>query len=64
MANASETYSTLKFAQRAKLIKNNAVVNTDFEGNLVALQNEVRKLARELERYKMQEVESSRGLAD
>ncbi len=40
----SETVSTLKFAQRAKLIKNNAVLNEDTCGTVAALQAEVAKL--------------------
>lgn len=40
----SETISTLKFAQRAKLIKNNAVLNEDTCGTVAALQAEVAKL--------------------
>ncbi len=46
----SETVSTLKFAQRAKLIKNNAVLNEDTCGTVAALQAEVAKLRSELER--------------
>ena len=46
----SETVSTLKFAQRAKLIKNNAVMNEDTCGTVAALQAEVAKLRSELER--------------
>lgn len=44
----AETLSTLRFAQRAKQIKNKAVVNKDIQGNLVELQAEVRKLRSEV----------------
>ncbi|CAH2283214.1 kinesin KIF15 [Pelobates cultripes] len=43
-----ETLSTLQFAQRAKLIKNKAVVNEDTQGNVNQLQAEVRKLKEQL----------------
>uniref|UniRef100_A0A8C5QJ48 Kinesin family member 15 n=1 Tax=Leptobrachium leishanense TaxID=445787 RepID=A0A8C5QJ48_9ANUR len=43
-----ETLSTLQFAQRAKLIKNKAVVNEDTQGNVNRLQAEVRKLKEQL----------------
>uniref|UniRef100_A0A8C1ZDW7 Kinesin family member 15 n=1 Tax=Cyprinus carpio TaxID=7962 RepID=A0A8C1ZDW7_CYPCA len=43
-----ETLSTLQFAQRAKLIKNKAMVNEDTQGNVSQLQAEVRKLKEQL----------------
>ncbi|XP_061599761.1 kinesin-like protein KIF15 isoform X2 [Cololabis saira] len=43
-----ETLSTLHFAQRAKLIKNKAVINEDTQGNVRQLQGEVRKLKEQL----------------
>ncbi|XP_077394978.1 kinesin-like protein KIF15 [Festucalex cinctus] len=43
-----ETLSTLQFAQRAKLIKNKAVVNEDTQGNVRQLQAEVKKLREQL----------------
>lgn len=46
--NVNETLSTLKFAQRAKLIRNKAVINEDSSGTLVLLKNEIKKLKREL----------------
>ncbi len=46
----SETISTLKFAQCAKLIKNNAIMNEDTCGTVAALQAEVAKLRSELEK--------------
>lgn len=44
-----ETLSTLKFAQRAKLIKNKAVVNQDTTGTVHLLREEVGRLREELE---------------
>ena len=43
-----ETLSTLRFAQRAKLIRNKAVVNKDIQGDLSQLQHEIRRLQHEL----------------
>ncbi|XP_053455384.1 kinesin-like protein KIF15 [Nycticebus coucang] len=43
-----ETLSTLNFAQRAKLIKNKAVVNEDTQGNVNQLQAEVKRLKEQL----------------
>uniref|UniRef100_A0A3Q4BG97 Kinesin motor domain-containing protein n=1 Tax=Mola mola TaxID=94237 RepID=A0A3Q4BG97_MOLML len=43
-----ETLSTLHFAQRAKLIKNKAVINEDTQGNVRQLQAEVKKLKGQL----------------
>ncbi|XP_038282563.1 LOW QUALITY PROTEIN: kinesin-like protein KIF15 isoform X1 [Canis lupus familiaris] len=43
-----ETLSTLNFAQRAKLIKNKAVVNEDTQGNVSQLQAEVKRLKEQL----------------
>ncbi|XP_037704775.1 kinesin-like protein KIF15 [Choloepus didactylus] len=43
-----ETLSTLHFAQRAKLIKNKAVVNEDTQGNVSQLQAEVKRLKEQL----------------
>ncbi len=45
----SETISTLTFAQRAKLVKNNAILNEDTSGTIAALQAEVGKLRSKLE---------------
>ncbi|XP_038584818.1 kinesin-like protein KIF15-A [Micropterus salmoides] len=43
-----ETLSTLQFAQRAKLIKNKAIVNEDTQGNVRQLQAEMKKLKEQL----------------
>ena len=48
-ASQGETLSTLTFAQRAKLIKNNAVLNENTCGTVAALQAEVAKLKSKLE---------------
>ncbi|KAB2004344.1 hypothetical protein E1A91_D11G196700v1 [Gossypium mustelinum] len=39
-----ETLSTLKFAQRAKFIKNNVVVNEDASGDVVAMRLQIQQL--------------------
>ncbi|OBS80430.1 hypothetical protein A6R68_21375, partial [Neotoma lepida] len=46
-----ETLSTLNFAQRAKLIKNKAVVNEDTQGNVSQLQAEVKRLKEQLSQF-------------
>ncbi|GMH13425.1 hypothetical protein Nepgr_015266 [Nepenthes gracilis] len=51
---AAETLNTLKFAQRAKLVQNNAVVNEDSSGNVTALQNQIQLLKEELFALKRQ----------
>ncbi|KAK6241009.1 hypothetical protein SCA6_006398 [Theobroma cacao] len=56
---ATETLNTLKFAQRAKLIQNNAVVNEDSTGDVIALQNQIRLLKEELGALKCQNVSRS-----
>lgn len=44
-----ETLSTLKFAQRAKLIKNKASINEESSGNLESLKKEIKRLKDELQ---------------
>ncbi|XVF01191.1 hypothetical protein REPUB_Repub04eG0067300 [Reevesia pubescens] len=56
---ATETLNTLKFAQRAKLIQNNAVVNEDSTGDIIALQNQIRLLKEELSALKRQNISRS-----
>ncbi|XP_050231749.1 kinesin-like protein KIN-12D isoform X2 [Mercurialis annua] len=56
---AAETLNTLKFAQRAKLIQNNAVVNEDSTGDVIALQHQIRLLKEELSLLKRQNVSRS-----
>ena len=43
-ASFGETLSTLKFAQRAKLIKNKAVINEDSTGSISILKEEIKRL--------------------
>lgn len=50
LASLTETISTLQFAQRAKLIKNVAVLNEDTCGSVAALQAEIARLKSELQR--------------
>ncbi|XP_017256133.1 kinesin-like protein KIN-12D [Daucus carota subsp. sativus] len=59
VCSAAETLNTLKFAQRAKLIQNNAVVNEDSSGDVTALQNQIRILKEELLALKRQNVSRS-----
>lgn len=47
-----ETLSTLQFAQRAKLIKNRAILNEDASGDCEALKIEIKRLKDELESAK------------
>ena len=47
-ANLAETLSTLRFAQRAKSIRNRAKVNEDTLGDLSSLQAEIARLKEEL----------------
>ncbi|XP_073006055.1 kinesin-like protein KIN-12F isoform X2 [Typha latifolia] len=56
---ASETLSTLKFAQRARLIQNNAVVNEDASGDAISLQHQIRLLKEELAFLRRQNVSRS-----
>nr|CAB3466339.1 unnamed protein product [Digitaria exilis] len=59
VCSANETLSTLKFAQRARLIQNNAVVNEDASGDVLALQHQIRLLKEELAVLKRQHVTRS-----
>ncbi|KAL2461036.1 P-loop containing nucleoside triphosphate hydrolase superfamily protein [Abeliophyllum distichum] len=45
-----ETLSTLKFAQRAKFIKNHAIINEDASGDVLALRMENQNLKKEVSR--------------
>ncbi|KAJ0935722.1 putative plus-end-directed kinesin ATPase [Helianthus annuus] len=58
ICSATETLNTLKFAQRAKLIQNNAVVNEDASGDVMALQHQI-QLLKELAILKRQNVSRS-----
>ncbi|CAK9213738.1 unnamed protein product [Sphagnum troendelagicum] len=57
---AMETLSTLKFAQRAKFIQNNAVVNEDASGEMIALRREIQRLKEELNSLRSQTLSSMR----
>ncbi|KAF5206813.1 Kinesin, partial [Thalictrum thalictroides] len=48
VCSANETLSTLKFAQRAKLIQNNAKINEDTSGDVIALQRQIQQLKDQL----------------
>ncbi|KAH9311588.1 hypothetical protein KI387_026623, partial [Taxus chinensis] len=61
ICSTHETLSTLKFAQRAKFIQNNAIVNEDASGDIMALQLQIQQLKEELSFFKRQNV--SRSLA-
>ncbi|KAL5720712.1 hypothetical protein ACHQM5_013355 [Ranunculus cassubicifolius] len=56
MSCSLETMSTLKFAQRAKFIKNNAIVNEDASGDVLTMRIEIQQLKKEIIRLQ--------GLAD
>jgi kinesin family protein 15 len=60
-ASQSETLSTLTFAQRAKLIKNNAILNEDTCSTVAALQAEVAKLKSKLQQTSSTIVEKTAG---
>uniref|UniRef100_A0A7I4DZD3 Kinesin motor domain-containing protein n=1 Tax=Physcomitrium patens TaxID=3218 RepID=A0A7I4DZD3_PHYPA len=54
--NALETLSTLKFAQRAKLIRNTAVINEDASGDVKALRAQIQQMKEELDRLRRQSI--------
>ncbi|KAM0929537.1 hypothetical protein ACQ4PT_001586 [Festuca glaucescens] len=51
---AAETLSTLKFAQRAKHIRNNAIINEDASGDVMSMRLEIQHLKKELSRLQGQ----------
>jgi hypothetical protein len=51
----AESLSTLKFAQRAKLVRNKAIVNEDTTGSVAALQAELKQLKAQLLEFKHME---------
>ncbi|DBA01087.1 TPA: LOW QUALITY PROTEIN: hypothetical protein N0F65_001715 [Lagenidium giganteum] len=53
--SANETLSTLKFAQRAKMIRNNAVINEDTSGSVALLQEEILRLRRQLQQARIEQ---------
>ncbi|PWA40890.1 kinesin motor domain-containing protein [Artemisia annua] len=48
--NSLETLSTLKFAQRAKFIKNHATINEDASGDVLAMRMQIQQLKTEVSR--------------
>lgn len=48
VCSSLETLSTLKFAQRAKFIKNNAIVNEDASGDVLAMRMQIHQLKKEI----------------
>lgn len=59
--NFGETLSTLKFAQRAKMIKNQAVKNEDTRGSFDALKREVTTLRQKLAAAQQQQQQQPGG---
>ncbi|KAJ1724914.1 Kinesin-like protein kif15 [Coemansia erecta] len=59
MCNDAETASTLRFAQRAKMIRNKAVVNHDMQGNVPQLQAEIQRLKQQLEQAQLAQPHSA-----
>ncbi|KAK4477060.1 hypothetical protein RD792_016264 [Penstemon davidsonii] len=59
ICSAAETLNTLKFAQRAKLIQNNAIINEDSSGDVIALQHQLQLLKEELSALKREKVTRS-----
>ncbi|KAB1223527.1 Phragmoplast orienting kinesin-1 [Morella rubra] len=47
-----ETLSTLEFAQLAKFIKNNAIVNEDASGDVIAMRLQIQQLKKEVSRLR------------
>jgi hypothetical protein len=58
--NVEETLSTLKFAQRAKMMRNTATVNEDCFGNPATMGEEIKRLRLEIAVLKGEE--ANRGL--
>ncbi|KAK4437834.1 Kinesin-like protein KIN-12D [Sesamum alatum] len=56
ICSAAETLNTLKFAQRAKLIQNNAIINEDSSGDVTALKHQIQLLKEELSALKRDKV--------
>ena len=61
--NFGETLSTLKFAQRAKMIKNQAIKNEDTSGSFDALRREVTNLRQQLAAKLQQEGGAAAGVS-
>ncbi|KAK4767541.1 hypothetical protein SAY86_015291 [Trapa natans] len=63
ISSSNETLSTLKFAQRAKLIQNNAKVNEDASDDVTALQRQIQFLKDQLS-FLMERHNSSRSFLE
>ncbi|XP_037439555.1 kinesin-like protein KIN-12F isoform X2 [Triticum dicoccoides] len=61
LCSSNGTLSTLKFAQRARLIQNNAVVNEDAIGDVHALQDQIHVLKEELAVINLEHVPRTHG---
>ncbi|VAI27826.1 unnamed protein product [Triticum turgidum subsp. durum] len=61
LCSSNGTLSTLKFAQRARLIQNNAVVNEDAIGDVRALQDQIHVLKEELAVINLEHVPRTHG---
>lgn len=59
--SCGETLSTLQFAQRAKLIKNKAVINEESSGTIEILKTEIRRLRQEIAQVEQEKVGSTLG---
>ncbi|KAJ1935728.1 Kinesin-like protein kif15, partial [Kickxella alabastrina] len=59
VCNDAETASTLRFAQRAKMIRNKAVVNHDMQGNVPQLQAEIQRLKQQLAQARSSSAENN-----
>ncbi|MQM03239.1 hypothetical protein Taro_036014 [Colocasia esculenta] len=49
---ALETLSTLKFAQRAKFIRNNAIINEEASGDVLSMRLQIQQLKKEINRLR------------
>jgi kinesin family member 15 len=63
LINARETLSTLHFAQCAKFVKNKPIVNEDTSGTILGLQDEIKALKAEIEKFKKNGVSQSNQIS-
>jgi kinesin family member 15 len=63
LINARETLSTLHFAQCAKFVKNKPIVNEDTSGTILGLQDEIKALKAEIEKFKKNGVTQSNQIS-
>lgn len=57
----NESVSTLKFAQRAKMIKNDVLINEEASGNIECLKLEIRRLKEQILRQNLMESQLNDG---